>query len=515
MEDILDKASVLGVEAKPVLVGGGTDGASVNIGSLSSMRSKLQSALPFLFWSWCYAHRLELACKDAFASPLCGAVLEMLLRLYYLYEKSPKKSHELATIAEDLKEVFELPKGGNLPIRSSGTRWISHKRKALQRVVDRYGVYINHLSTLAEDKSVKSDDRARLKGYLLKWRHSKILIGCAMYVDAMKPISLLSLTLQGHSVDIVLCIEHILKTSKALKSIETKDPLEWPTVKLVLDRIKKVGEDSEYQGATLKGFDVTTLQYCKKQVLSDLQRLILKMRERLEWTDTTLLRSLLVFIETKGWSCRETDDEDEDKCMAEVKDAVEHITSVFRSPLEAKGVAIESVLDEVEETVDYARRYLSIGTDSYQTIWYKLHTCHDSHKWPNVLLLCELVFSLPFSNSRVEQAFSSLKVIKTRIRTNLSTSTLCDLLELNIEGPPLSSFNPEAAVELWWKDCNTTRRVHQQPRKQYRPRKGKQDQAPTGDSQSDREQDLILEEWDRWFKTDSDDEDQSGDSSTL
>ena len=66
----------------------------------------------------------------------------MLLRLYYLYEKSPKKSRELDDITTDLKQVFDLSKGGNRPLRSCGTRWVTHKRKPLQRLVDRYGVYI-------------------------------------------------------------------------------------------------------------------------------------------------------------------------------------------------------------------------------------------------------------------------------------------------------------------------------------------------------------------------------------
>ena len=52
--------------------------------------------------SWCYAHRLELACKDTFSSP----IQEMLLRLYYLYEESPKESRELDSIVDNLKEVF-------------------------------------------------------------------------------------------------------------------------------------------------------------------------------------------------------------------------------------------------------------------------------------------------------------------------------------------------------------------------------------------------------------------------
>ena len=73
----------------------------------------------------------------------------MLLELYYVYAKSPKKSRELTGIVSDLKEVFELPKGGDMPIRSQGSRWINHKRNALQRMIDRYGAYPCHLVTLS------------------------------------------------------------------------------------------------------------------------------------------------------------------------------------------------------------------------------------------------------------------------------------------------------------------------------------------------------------------------------
>ena len=82
---------------------------------------------------------------------------------------------------------------------------------------------------------------------------------------------------------------------------------------------------------------------------------------------------------------------------------MEYITSAFHAPLEAKGLYDPSMLqDEVDEVVGYARQYLPIGTETYRKIWYKLHTCPDLRRWPNILLLCELVFSLPFSTSRVE-----------------------------------------------------------------------------------------------------------------
>ena len=94
IDNILDELSVLEVHNKPVLIGGGTDGTSVNIGQHNGMRGKLQKKHPWLYWTWCYAHCLEVACKDALSSQLFTDINEVLLRLYYLCEKSEKKSRE-------------------------------------------------------------------------------------------------------------------------------------------------------------------------------------------------------------------------------------------------------------------------------------------------------------------------------------------------------------------------------------------------------------------------------------
>jgi len=67
-----------------------------------------------------------------------------------------------------------------------------------------------------------------------------------------------------------------------------------------------------------------------------------------------------------------------------------------------------------------------------------------------MLLVSELLFSLPFSTAKVEWLFSTLKIIKNERTTNLSCSTLNDLLEVNTEDPSLKDFSGDAAVDLWW-----------------------------------------------------------------
>ena len=78
-------------------------------------------------------------CKDALSSQLFKDIDDMLLRLHYLnIFKVSKKSRELSDIVEDLKEVFEFPKGGNLPVRSHGSMQVVSTSK----INFRYGAYI-------------------------------------------------------------------------------------------------------------------------------------------------------------------------------------------------------------------------------------------------------------------------------------------------------------------------------------------------------------------------------------
>uniref|UniRef100_A0A1X7UJN0 DUF4371 domain-containing protein n=1 Tax=Amphimedon queenslandica TaxID=400682 RepID=A0A1X7UJN0_AMPQE len=80
-----------------------TDGASANIES-GGLKGIVKEKLPWIFWTWCIGHRIELAIKDAFKGTAFDLIDEMLLGFYYLYEKSSKKCRELHDIFSDLKK---------------------------------------------------------------------------------------------------------------------------------------------------------------------------------------------------------------------------------------------------------------------------------------------------------------------------------------------------------------------------------------------------------------------------
>ena len=136
----------------------------------------------------------------------------------------------------------------------------------------------------------------------------------------------------------------------------------------------------------------------------------------------------------------------------------------------------------------FGRKYLNIQLEDYKKIWYKLHVTSESKNWPTVLLLSELLFSLPFTTSGVERAFSKLKVIKTDRRSSLHISTLDDLLEINIEGPTPENFSSSTAVDLWWGE--RMRRPNQS--ETLRPRQTEEQETPDSEFSS-------LDQWDELF----------------
>ena len=123
-------------------MGIGCDGANVNLGT-NGFRGYIEKSVPWAVSFWCLVHRLELSLKDALKGiNLYNTIDDLLMRAYYLYEKSPKKCHELDEVVASLRECLEedeMPScrtKGNRPLRACGTRFVSHKVAAINRFID-------------------------------------------------------------------------------------------------------------------------------------------------------------------------------------------------------------------------------------------------------------------------------------------------------------------------------------------------------------------------------------------
>lgn len=85
-----------------------------------------------------------------------------------------------------------------------------------------------------------------------------------------------------------------------------------------------------------------------------------------------------------------------------------------------------------------------------------------------ILMLVELLFTMPISNAKVERLFSLMNRIKTDCRATLSESTLNNLITIHMEGPEFQDYNPTPAIQAWL--SSAARRPNQRPRKNYKSR---------------------------------------------
>ena len=144
----------------------------------------MKEMAPWLIAVHYFNHRLELGVKDAFTGiKAFEDVDELLLKLYYFYQKSPKRLRDLRSFAEEFGE--SVPK----PTKACGTRWINHKWSAMKIALENYGKYIGHLREASKGDS-------EMQGFLKKWTRARIPFQLAIYLDILSPIRRLSLGIQ-------------------------------------------------------------------------------------------------------------------------------------------------------------------------------------------------------------------------------------------------------------------------------------------------------------------------------
>ena len=114
---------------------------------------------------------------------------------YYLYKKSPKKLRQLKGLVEEFEESYDFTEGGYKPKKASGTRciarWIVHKIRALELIIDKYGVFMTHLKALSDDKSYSSSDRAKYNEWYKKWTNARIPLLACVSIEVLSPAKFL------------------------------------------------------------------------------------------------------------------------------------------------------------------------------------------------------------------------------------------------------------------------------------------------------------------------------------
>ena len=187
-----------------------SDGASVNTGMKNGFFSLVRKEFPWVGFIWCFAHCLKLALKDVLREWM-DPITTCLQNLYYLYDKSNKKLRELKKLHELLQEIYKFDDERVKSHRAGGTRWIAHKLDALQNMLDKYRLYMQHFENIIAD-TTKRTDKATLKRKRRQLQKADVLLLGALFFNLLEPARMLSLKTQEENINLIKIVNLIDST---------------------------------------------------------------------------------------------------------------------------------------------------------------------------------------------------------------------------------------------------------------------------------------------------------------
>ena len=169
-----------------------SDGASVNFGAHGGVMRKLElDGRPWLVKFHCVNHKTELAVKDAFKNSPFEVVDKFYIGLFTLLKNSGAIKSDIKSAANVLEiSFYTLPK-------MTGTRFVSHRRKALLHLLCMWPAIISALENTLATRKLKSETKGKIIGFLKQMRSYAFLCLVCTYLDLLEKVTLMSLVFES------------------------------------------------------------------------------------------------------------------------------------------------------------------------------------------------------------------------------------------------------------------------------------------------------------------------------
>ena len=198
------------------LVGFGSDGASVMLGSKNGVATKLREHNPFMVNVHCVAHRFALCTSQgANKVSLIKGFVETLTSLYYFFQHSAVRCSKLQTVQEALEEPILSVK------EVHSVRWLAFF-KALNNV---FCCWASITTTLGDEASDEGKGNAKAKGLYKAFTKFEFIATMHFLMDAVPVMQNVSKAFQKVDVDFSVVMPIVTSTVEALAAMkETNGP---------------------------------------------------------------------------------------------------------------------------------------------------------------------------------------------------------------------------------------------------------------------------------------------------
>ncbi len=412
------------------MVAATADGASVNFGIYQGVLTQLKSTRPWLLTIHCVNHRVELAVKDAMKVKPFEDVDQFYQANATLLKRSSDLTAALSRTAAAMNiTCYNLPK-------ITGTRFVSHRRRGLQRLLHMWPVFITAYENVIAENKKKAETIAKLRGLLIKFRTVKVLYNVCSYLDLLDKISPISLVFEGNDLlpceiqpSLLLTLEGLDELTNAKEvndvpidsnllyfSFEANDGDATASMSREYQQSgneKRKERNKEFITVTVGGMQMNGAEF----LISDtIGAVAIKLRENLidRFSDfSSKVYQDMKWLDPQNWQY-----DNKEYGNQQIVDLSNH----FQVPLESKGFLLKQALIEWKSLKRIVPKYFSPETSAF-SIWRSL-LCKRKDEFPNMCLLAKLLLTISGSNSSVERGFSILTMMLSDHRLSTSQEVL-------------------------------------------------------------------------------------------
>ncbi|XP_062853960.1 zinc finger MYM-type protein 1-like isoform X2 [Trichomycterus rosablanca] len=435
-----------GLEYKKNLVGQGYDGAAVMRGAHAGVQAKIKEVAKHAFYVHCSAHCLNLVIVDAVKSVAdAGNFFSLLERLYVFMSGSYVHNKWL----EVQREMFD---GAPRELQQlSDTRWAC-RHIACRNVMDRLPAIVQVLEEIASENHPQRAVEARgiLAQIDLNFAGSLVL-----FKKVLSDSKFLSDMLQSKTVDYAKAVELIEALKETLIQYRSQASFEemWSET---LDLCQRSNIDTTQRKPkrprqTAKVLQDTVIHstlgqhvvpdskhtFCVSVYYPVLDNMIGEIGRRFSNTNCKIMQGVQALNPSSPTFLRE----EAVLLLAEAYDSniedLKHELHQTKRVLDRKKGEKESPTTLMEFT-----QFL----DPYQDVFYELFR------------LCKIAVVLPVSSASCERSFSSLRLIKTYLRSTMTEKRLSSLAVLSIESKRTKALDLDKFVKRF-AEQNGNRRI--------------------------------------------------------
>ena len=406
------------------IVSQGYDGASVMSGRCNGVQAKIREVAPNAVYIHCFAHVLNLVLVDATKSlPIAAEFFALLESLYVFISSS--KAH---TIFIEKQKTLHPNKQPRELKKLSDTRWAC-RHDAVNAICNAYDSLILALEEISERDDYSKAVEA--KGLLHQIKIFSFVITLITFDKILSLTKHLSDQLQSSTIDLYQASQLVSATKSMLMEYRTDNY--W-------DKIYKYATDL----ANLHSIIIQTISRKRKRpgyLESSLITSTVGSRPNQSSKEDYKCQLYFPVLDTFLKEMDERFDETHQVILMGIG-SCSPSSSIFLSIPDMKPFAFSYGIDVTSLDIEIAltKRSLTLDTSQASITEFAsyLYSCQPAFK--TLFEIVQVALTISITSAECERSFSSLKRIKTNLRSTMGEERLSDLAILSIESDSVSKY---------------------------------------------------------------------------